>query len=287
MKEKKTRSLLLFLLYILPKNGISRITGIVASLRLPDMLLTPFLKWFIRYYNVNTEEMERGIKDYSSINDFFTRKLKPGVRPIAAGPRQIVSPVDARVSQFGKITDRKLIQAKGIDYSADDLLAFPEFSKQFHDGSFITLYLSPPDYHRIHSPCEGNILGYSYAPGKLFPVHEVAVNGVKELFARNERLTTIISSKHGLFAVIKVGAINVGKIRLAYDSTTTNGWFRRARTLRFQKDIPVGRGDEIGRFEMGSTVIILAEKGALQFPAEICEGKKIRVGEVLGTSLQS
>ena len=283
MKEKKSPSILLVLLYILPKNAISRFVGGVASLRLPGFLMRPLRNWFIRKYTVNIEEAEKPPEEYPSLNLFFIRKLKPGARRIDPGPRTLVSPVDGRVSAFGKIEGDRMIQAKGFDYGMEELLACSDYSPRFRDGVFLTIYLSPPDYHRIHSPADGKAVAYSLAPGKLFPVNDLAVHGIRGLFPRNERLTTFLETAGGLIALVKVGAMNVGSVRVEYErELKTNRAFSRPEFRRYEEARSFQKGEELARFEMGSTVVMLFEKDAVALAPELREGMKIRLGEKIG-----
>ncbi len=279
MKEKKSSGLFLFFIYILPKNLFSRITGYVAAAKLPKFILRPFMAWFIRKYNVNVDEAEHPPEHYASLNLFFTRRLKEGVRPIDSKPGILVSPVDGAVSEFGDIVDGRLIQAKGLEYTLDGLLDCPEHVEKYRGGKYLVIYLSPPDYHRIHTPCAGRVLAYSYAPGKLFPVNEAAVHGIRNLFPRNERLTTYVENKSGNVALVKVGATNVGKISVVYDDIITNGWIRRRHLRQYENEIKVERGDELARFNMGSTVVLVFEKDKVDILPEVVSGRKIRLGE--------
>jgi phosphatidylserine decarboxylase len=176
-----------------------------------------------------------------------------------------------------------MIQAKGIDYSLEDLLESSCYLPNFAEGKYIVIYLSPRDYHRIHSPHEGRIMGYSYTPGKLFSVNELSVRGLAGLFPKNERLTTYIETAgNGMVGLVKVGAVNVGRIRVNYDTIHTNRWIRIASHRVYAEPFPIGRGDELGRFEMGSTVILLFEKGRMEFDPPIAEGRAVRFGERIG-----
>ncbi len=272
----------LLLMTALPKNLLSRLFGFLSMLRLPRFMMVPILQAFARVYQINLDEAELNLKDYPSLNKFFTRALREGARVVDAGERTIVSPVDGTVSQFGEITDGRMIQAKGIFYTMEDLLDCPEFAPEFVDGSYIVIYLSPQDYHRIHSPFMGNVKGYSYSPGKLFMVNQIAVNGLHGLFPKNERLTTYLETKNGMIAVVKVGATNVGKISVTYDTIQTNRWIRRSKTHRYDRQILMDRGQELGRFEMGSTVILLFQKNAMRFLPKIEEKFKVKFGQAIG-----
>ncbi|HMV43799.1 MAG TPA: archaetidylserine decarboxylase, partial [Leptospiraceae bacterium] len=182
------KDIYLLILSALPKNLISKLFGSFTYLRLPRFMMVPILKAFAKAYKINVSEAELNIKEYNSLNQFFTRALKAGARIIDSAENAVVSPVDARITSFGDINDDTLIQAKGFDYSVKELLGSEKYYPFFNNGKFITFYLSPQDYHRIHSPFYGKILGYYYAPGKLFPVNDAAVGGIRGLFPKNERL---------------------------------------------------------------------------------------------------
>lgn len=277
-------SVLLALLKIAPRRFISRVAGGFAGLRFPRPLQVRLLRWFANRYAVDLSEAERPLEEYPSLNEFFTRALKPGARPVDERPGLFVSPVDAVVSQRGLAENGRLIQAKGIDYSVDELLAPSGMSGRFRDGAYAVLYLSPPDYHRIHTPCAGRVTSLQFSPGTLYPVNQAAVLGIEGLFRRNERLTSFIETEaHGLVAVVKVGATNVGKIRVVYSDFHTNRAFLRApRAVEITPPYVVERGAELARFEMGSTVILLFEAGRAEFLPNIQPGTRVRVGEAMG-----
>ena len=275
-------NLKIFLFRVIPKSLISRIFGIIALIPLPAFLMDRIIRWYIKKYGVNKEEALIPAKGFKNLNRFFTRELKDGVRKISRGKNDIVATTDSRVDQFGKLKKDTIIQAKGVDYSVRDLIP-SAMAEKFIDGHFITLYLSPGDYHRIHAPVTGRITGFFSIPGKLFTVQEFMVRGLKGLFAVNERLITYISTKKGDAAVCKIGAMNVGKISLSYDRAVTNRFFRRRREFFYEagKAPSVKKGDEIGIFNLGSTVIILFEKGMIRFD-RLRAGQKVKVGEKIG-----
>lgn len=273
-------SLLLYRLLSLP--FISRFFGVFTRIPLPRCMLYPFISWFSKKYGINAEEYEEPREGFRTFNSFFTRTLKSGVRTVDVSAKAIISPVDARIDQFGHIESSTLIQAKGIDYSLEGLIP-SERHRRFLDGEFITLYLSPSDYHRIHSPVDGLIEGFFYVPGKLFTVQESLVNVLPRLFERNERIITYIHTPKGMVAVCKVGATNVGRISLSYENMCTNRVFRSKKELLYseKEKKPVARGQEIGIFNLGSTVIVLFEKGMIDF-CECTLGKKVKMGEKIG-----
>ncbi|EKO16123.1 phosphatidylserine decarboxylase [Leptospira kirschneri str. H1] len=273
----------LLILSVVPKNLLSRLFGLLASSRPPRFILIPILKAFARAYKINVDEAELEIQEYNSLNEFFTRALKAEARIINSSDDEMVSPVDAKITGYGDINQRIIIQAKGVDYNLKELLGGSKYLEDFTNGKYITFYLSPQDYHRIHSPAYGKILGYYYEPGKLFPVNELAVFGIRGLFPKNERLITYLQTEYGKIAVIKVGASNVGRIRVTYDNKiVTNTLIRTARTVEYKEvSIMIGKGAELGRFEMGSTVILLMEKDTFQF-GSLTVNEKITYGTTIG-----
>ncbi|MCB1138482.1 MAG: phosphatidylserine decarboxylase [Leptospiraceae bacterium] len=276
----------LILISVLPQNLISKVFGWFSLIPFPGPLRRPLIRAFASAYKINLEEAEKGLEEYPSLNAFFIRRLKEGVRPIDADPRSIVSPVDARASRFGKISEGLLIQTKGIYYTLKDLLGGSEETEHYMDGQYMVLYLSPQDYHRMHSPVECKIQGFNYAPGKLFPVNDIAVEGLHGLFPKNERLTSFLLTPRGRIAMIKVGATNVGKIRVTYDSIRTNRFFRKKRDIQYNPALEMAKGAEIGRFEMGSTVILLFERNTIEFAPHMYEGIKVKLGEPIAYFLR-
>lgn len=276
----------LILISVLPQNLISKVFGWFSLIPFPGPIRRPLIRAFAAAYKINLEEAEKPLEEYPSLNAFFIRHLKEGVRPIDADPRSIVSPVDARASRFGNITEGLLIQTKGIVYTLKDLLGSAERAEPYLEGKYMVLYLSPQDYHRMHTPVECKVNGFNYAPGKLFPVNDIAVEGLHGLFPKNERLTSFLVSPRGRIAMIKVGATNVGKIRVTYDSIRTNRFFRKKRDVNYDPPREMAKGAEIGRFEMGSTVILLFERDTVEFAERMYEGIKVRLGEPIAYFLR-
>ncbi len=270
---------IIFLFHILPKGFVSRIFGLLTVMKLPSAVLNSIINYFCNTYKVNKDEIQSPAGGFKTLDQFFTRKLKPGIHKIDINKKTIVSPVDARIDEFGKIAEYSIIQAKNINYSLKDLVP-SDMAESFLNGSFITLYLSPSDYHRIHSPVNGKIAGYFNIPGKLFPVRELIVNNVKGLFSVNERIITYIENSNGIAAVCKIGAMNVGKISLSYSDIRTNKFFRKQTEFFYSKSEqpPVKKGDEIGTFHLGSTVILLFPENNVAFKG-ISKGQKVRVGQ--------
>ncbi len=289
MAEKR---LSIFFFRLIPTRLLSRIFGLAAALPLPGPVMRRLIRWYSGKFGV-IDEYVTPEKGFGSVNEFFTRELKPGSRPVDPSPDAVVSPVDARVDQYGKIDGATLIQAKGIRYTLDALIPSKE-SEKFRDGDFMTLYLSPGDYHRIHSPVQGTITGFYAIPGALFTVQEYMVRGLEGLFCKNERLITYIDSEVGPVAVCKIGAMNVGKMTLSYpvksagkaSRVVTNRAFTRAGETIFsgEERIRVRAGDELGRFNLGSTVILLFGKNAVRF-ADFALGSRVKVGGMIGKKI--
>ncbi|PJZ70170.1 archaetidylserine decarboxylase, partial [Leptospira perolatii] len=277
------KDLYLLLLSILPKNIVSWMFGVLASLKLSRFLMIPILRAFAKAYKINLDEAELEIREYNSLNQFFTRALKASARIIDSDENALVSPVDAKITGYGDINDKVILQAKGVDYQLKELIGVEKFLPKFQNGKYITFYLSPQDYHRIHSPAYGKILGYYYEPGKLFPVNELAVFGIRGLFPKNERLITFLQTEYGLVAVIKVGASNVGRIRVTYDSKiVTNTLIRTSKAVEYKDvSIMIEKGSELGRFEMGSTVILVLERDTFDFE-NLPLNEKVTYGTTIG-----
>jgi len=266
----------------LPLRLVSRLTGLLVNAR-GGAVLRAVIRSFVSKMNIDMSEAELKIPEFKTFNEFFDRKLKKGARPIDPGARSVVSPVDGAVLSFGSLKDGMVIEAKGTGSKLDDLLCMAGFKKKFVDGDFLVIYLSPRDYHRIHSPIGGRIIGYSHIPGKLYPVNSFAVNNIDRLFSVNERLITYMETdKNKVFALVKVGATNVGSIRVNYEeSLRTNRFFARKTKEIFMKSIPVKKGEEIARFELGSTVILLFEKNMVKL-ADLKPGQKVFMGTSIG-----
>lgn len=271
----------LALLKFLPKRAMSRAFGSLTRAPLPGAAHRAAIRAFVRQYDVDVGEAEKPLDDYGTFGEFFTRRLKPGVRPIAGGADVPVSPVDGTVSQAGIGEAGRLVQAKGKSYTLAALLADEEEAKRFLGGAYLTLYLSPRDYHRIHAPLSGRILGYAYVPGELWPVNRPSVAGVPDLFTVNERLVTYLETPLGHVALVAVGATMVGRIRAAYDDVVTQAG-EPARRVKYERPVEIGKGDEVGLFETGSTVILLFEPGRIVLDPRLEPEVHVRVGEPLG-----
>ncbi|WP_119009365.1 archaetidylserine decarboxylase [Vibrio superstes] len=256
--------------YWMPQHGLTRLVGKLASAKLGGVT-TSIIRGFIKQYKINMDEaLHSDPAHFETFNEFFVRELKPGIRPVVEDDSVITHPADACVSQFGPIEDGKLIQAKKHSYSARELLGGDlNLAESFADGSFATLYLSPSDYHRVHMPCDGTLRQMIYVPGDLFSVNPLTAENVENLFARNERVVCIFDTEFGPMAQVLVGATIVGSIELTWAGTVTpprgNTVYRWDYPADGEKAIHIKKGEEMGRFKLGSTVINLFPKGAIEF----------------------
>jgi phosphatidylserine decarboxylase len=273
-------------LRLLPKNAISRLVGGLTRWRAPARLRLAAMRAFAARYGIDLSECPE-LETYRTFGEFFARPLRPGLRPVAAGERVVVSPVDGAVSEVGVAERGRLVQAKGIDYSAAALLGDEALARRFEGGAYVTIYLSPRDYHRIHFPLGGAVAGWRYVPGRLWPVNPASVRSVPGLFTVNERLATVLATPAGLCAVVAVGATVVGRVRAYYDPVVpvTNLPGARVASRDYEPPIPVEKGGELGAFEMGSTVILLFERGRVSLDARLAPGARVRVGEAIGTGV--
>jgi len=272
-------ALVVSFLSILPRGRTSRLMGAFTRLSLPRFAHRLLLRWYVSHYGVNLDECEGGIDDFSSLADFFVRALKPAVRPIESEPDALVSPVDGAVYAVGKVKEGRLPQAGELDYAVSDLL---DGDNRYEHGDFAVIYLSPKDYHRVHSPREGRLVGFRYRPGRLWPVFPGAVRRIRDLFARNERLILRLATDAGELACVMVGAFGVGRMRMVEAPLVTNTGVL-ARDETFDAPVAIERCQELGRFEMGSTVVLLFEPGKVQWSVE--PGQTLRLGERIGKLL--
>jgi len=266
------------LMKCMPTHSLSRLVGRLAR----HSISKAFIPIFAKQYKISLAEAEKGMHDYESLTDFFTRRLKSEFRPISADPDAVVSPADGKIAAFGTISDGLLVQAKGVYFSVWDLLGISkDEAASFNGGKYITIYLSPKDYHRVHSPIKGYITKYSCIPGTLFPVNAFGVRAVKGLFAKNERLISYIDTEQmGVVAVVKVGATIVGSVRVGYHPKATTNM--KAGVVHHEALLaakPINRGEEIGYFEFGSTVILVFEQGQIDWTRELTPGKAVKMGE--------
>ena len=268
--------------YLMPKQAMTRFGGLVAGSKMGG-ITTEIIRRFVARYNVNmAEALNPDISSYASFNDFFTRALKPGARPIAAA--DLICPVDGAISQFGDIVKDQIFQAKGHSYSTTALVGGDAaLAAQFQDGHFATLYLSPRDYHRIHMPCDGRLLRMIHVPGDLFSVTPTTARGGPCLFARNERVVCVFEGPDGPWVLVLVGATIVGSMATVWHGVVNPPRPVHLRDWHYTDDqqITLKQGEEMGRFLLGSTVVMLFPKGGMSFNASWQPGGAIRLGEAM------
>jgi phosphatidylserine decarboxylase len=275
--------------YILPKRLITERAGAIASAA-AGSLTTAMIRTFVNRYGVDmSEAADPDITHYPTFNEFFTRALKPGARPLATA--DLVCPVDGAISQFGAMEGDQIFQAKGHHFLTTELVGGNEdLATQFDHGSFATLYLSPKDYHRIHMPCDGRLARMIHVPGDLFSVNPTTARGVPGLFARNERVVCVFdgigdatsAGSRGPFVLVLVGATIVGSVGTVWHGIVTPPRMREVRSWNYaDRAIVLKQGDEMGRFQLGSTVVLLFPKSGLQFNPDWAPGRPIRLGEMM------
>jgi phosphatidylserine decarboxylase len=244
------------------RKWVSQLTGAFAKSRLSR----GFIPRFASSYGIRVEEAEKPLHEYGSLNDFFTRRLKPGLRPIDPAPDVLTSPVDALITGMGPIHEGAILNVKGQDYTVEELLNRSPRVVNYKNGFCFVLYLSPTDYHRIHSPASGDVIETEHVPGKVYPVNDFGLTQMRRVLSRNERLITFLREQAGEIAVVKVGALNVSSIR-----------YVEARPPQ-----RLERGGELAYFEFGSTVVLLTENGIFTPRDDLQVGSKVRMGEALG-----
>jgi phosphatidylserine decarboxylase len=269
--------------YLLPGHLISRFT-LWLTRRRAIWLKNALMKWFIKRFNVDmSEAQQENYHAYRCFNEFFTRPLKATVRPITAEQNTLCSPVDGRVSQVGDIVAGTLFQAKGHEYSSLALLGgYTDVAQQFQSGKFATLYLSPRDYHRIHMPVAGTLTQMIYVPGRLFSVNPQTTRCIPGLFARNERVVALFDTEFGAMAMVLVGAINVGCIETVWHGVVTPPHKQPVHRWIYKdhNEISLVKGEEMGRFNMGSTVVCLFANEQLSFDEVFKPSASIKMGQV-------
>ncbi|MGZ5195074.1 MAG: archaetidylserine decarboxylase [Ramlibacter sp.] len=269
--------------YLLPKRLITQLAGKFANLR-GGALTHATIRRFVAKYGVNmAEAADPRIESYPTFNEFFTRPLRDGLRPIADA--DFVCPVDAAISQFGPIEHDQIFQAKGHSYSTRALVGGDQqLAHQFDHGHFATLYLAPKDYHRIHMPCEGRLKRMIYVPGDLFSVNPLTARRVPHLFARNERVVCVFDTAHGPFVNVLVGATIVGSVATVWHGVVNPPRTRGIREWRYDdKNIVLAKGAEMGRFLLGSTVVMLFPKNVVTFNADWAPSKAVKLGQAMAT----
>jgi phosphatidylserine decarboxylase len=270
---------------MIPKRVLSGAIGWASRLGIPRALRPAFLARFARFYGIDISEAEKALGEYSRVGEFFTRRLRPGARPVDMLAQVVVSPADGTVIESGIATDGHLIQAKGTYFELDELVMDGDAAKRLEGGAYLITYLSPRDYHRVHAPVAGAVIGWHYVPGTLFPVGAKSVIREPGLFISNERLVTLIDGDAGLCAVVMVAAVGVGHITAAYDPdvATHARQFKRAgiRHMRYETPRLVAKGDEIGTFHLGSTTIVVFESGRVGLQSFV-PGSGTKMGEPIG-----
>lgn len=268
--------------YLLPRTGLTELAGKLAHLH-GGKYTTAVIRWFVKRYQVNMQEAANpDIASYATFNAFFTRALKPGIRPLADATQ--ICPVDGAISQLGNITQGQIFQAKGHQYSTRALLGGnTEMAQAYENGQFATIYLSPRDYHRIHMPCDGKLLSMTYVPGELFSVNPTTAAHVPGLFARNERVICEFENAEGKFMLVMVGATIVGSMATVWHGIINPPRSGDIRTWDYRKyNRSLKQGDEMGRFLLGSTVVLLYPASSnLEFQSDWQPARQVRLGEAM------
>lgn len=279
------QKLFILLQYILPQHALSRLVGAIAACPWA-WVKNPFINFFIKQFNINMNEAQRKTAaEFSCFNDFFTRELEPGIRPIDNNENTIVSPADGAISQLGDIVDGRIFQAKGQSYSLHELLGGSHhLTEEFMGGKFNTIYLSPKDYHRVHMPVSGTLREMIYVPGDLFSVNQTTAENVPRLFARNERLVAIFDTAQGPMAMVLVGAMIVAAIETVWSGLITPPKrLRKSVNYLDVKPIHLEKGSEMGRFLLGSTVVLCFPNNRLEWSSQLNAETPLKLGEIIGS----
>ncbi|PRC92827.1 archaetidylserine decarboxylase [Solimicrobium silvestre] len=276
-------SLSILLQHLLPKQALTEFGAHIANAK-AGRITTGIIRWFVKKYGVNmAEALNSDISSYASFNEFFTRPLKPGARPLASA--DFICPVDGAISQFGAIAQDQIFQAKGHQFSTTALVGGDaQLAAQFHNGSFANIYLSPKDYHRIHMPCDGRLTRMIYIPGDLFSVNPVTAQGVPNLFARNERVVCVFESENGPFVLTLVGATIVGSMATVWHGVVNPPRTKEVREWTYDaQNITLKKGEEMGQFLLGSTVVMLFPTNTLSFNKAWQPAAKVCLGVAMGS----
>ena len=265
-----------YLRYV-PKNHLSRTIGRLVHTRLPRPIARRLVHWFARTYQIDVDAAEKELHHYPSIGHFFTRDLREGLRPIES---DLVSPADAVLRNFGLVENGRLEQIKGKSYTLARFLGDAENARRYENGSYFNFYLSPQDYHHVHSPVGGRIVRSVHIPGMLWPVNDWSLANIDELFSINERVVTYVESDRGLVAVVMIGATNVGKISVVYDTFISNAaGTNKTEARNYDPPIDIAAGARLGTFHMGSSVVMLFEPGRVDVEeVRLDPGKKVQYG---------
>jgi phosphatidylserine decarboxylase len=265
------------LLNTLPHHIFSQFTGLAVSVSLPRIARKPLFDWYINKYGVNLGDISEDPYSFSCLGKFFVRNLKPGIRPVQGS---LVSPVDGTLRSFGQITDGTVLEVKGQEYRVAELLGAEDLAPLFGDGSFFNFYLAPGDYHHVHVPVSGVASDLSYVPGRLWPVNAWAWSNIPKLLVQNERVSAIFDTEFGRVAVVMIGALNVGSIKMIFGELEA----LQARSATGATKLPATRvnaGERLGTFQMGSSVVVLFEK-KVAFDLGLKAEQKIKYGSLLG-----
>lgn len=276
-------SLKIFLQYVLPKHLVSVLAGKLADVKTP-WVKNNFIKRFAKAYNIDmSNAIQPELTKYACFNDFFTRAIDLNSRPINTDQRSFCSPVDGAMSQFGKIAQGEIVQAKNHSYSALELLGGDQrHAELFEQGEFCTIYLAPKDYHRIHMPCDGKLTEMLHVPGQLFSVNPLTAQNVPKLFARNERVVCLFDTEFGKMAMVLVGATIVGSIETVWEGNITPPTRKQIKRWQYQEgEVSLAKGEEMGRFKLGSTVVLLMENKDWQWDESIELEKSLVLGQKL------
>ncbi len=270
----------MWILKVLPRKRLSKFVGRWAFRKFPKPLQVQINYAYARFFNINLHETEFPYYDYNSLGEFFIRRLKPSARPLSAAP--LVHPSDSVIAQHGPIDGTVMIQAKGKDFTVEKLIKIPDAKEKYSDGYFLTYYLSPKDYHRVHSPVTGFITQIQYCTGDLWPVNQWALENIPELYAENERIYVEIATENGPVGVVFVGATNVGSIVLSFDRKIFTNWKLKTMNKVYEQPIPIEKGAELGMFRMGSTIVALYNKEIMGLYKDSLDIKKVvKVGQAL------
>ncbi|MAJ60714.1 MAG: phosphatidylserine decarboxylase [bacterium TMED88] len=272
---------------LLPRSALSAALGRIAEVRIPGRLRRPLWRGFAAAVGADLAEVKDPLESFECLQAFFTRALRPGTRPLSTDLGDLVAPCDGAWGESGRVESGRLVQVKGRTYSLADFLEDPDCAARFEGGSFATFYLAPRDYHRFHAPCEARVQKATHVPGQLWPVNRIGLEGISDLFVRNERICAHMkmtdgSSEHATdLVMVAVGATLVGKIRLAFDDLTSRLREAEPTTHAYPEAIPLRRGEEWGRFEFGSTIVMIVGPGQASL-AEKPPGTPLRLGEAIG-----
>jgi phosphatidylserine decarboxylase len=286
LAQNTTGSLLIAALRLLPKNALSRLAGRFVSIRWPRPLQRLQIRGFAAVFGVDLEEVKEPLDSFACLQDFFVRELVDGARPLPEEPRAFVSPCDGAWGESGRVEQGRLLQVKGRPYSLASLLGDEALAQRYEGGWFATLYLSPRDYHRFHMPCDARVRRLRYRPGNLWPVNRAGVEGVDALFAQNERICAFFDlpgeGGEEALCIVAVGATMVGKVKVDFDALTTNvAGAEACERLYGEDEVPLSRGQQWGRFEFGSTLVLVGSAGSVElWPGAVAE--PVRLGQSIG-----